>query len=340
MRNPVALIANQFIRRSPAKLLVFGFLVSLIDFWILYAASDRDGVLYIDQGIGLFKNYGLWSTLIGNAVSMYVVKKYYDAVCSIRESDAVVDTAPIRSSLARLNLMMKMKGRYQFALYGLLAFGLSLWLWNLRAHVVDGPEVIWGHKVFDSTDHPMTFAASRLHNVLTWLIVMPLAGYIVISSSIQLSKAVAKAQSKGALIYDLLNPDQRGGFGFIDKTHIAFNVIIALIYVQITLHIVTFTKINIAHVIGYLVVTAILLGGNHLFLGGIHATVKTLRIQALNKVKDKVFNGDKLHFEILKYHYERRVSATAVVNFCIKAVAFVIPIFVKYWPTISKAIKA
>ena len=74
-----------------------------------------------------------------------------------------------------------------------------------------------------------------------------------------------------------------------------------------------------------------------MFLGGIYATIKTLKLEALNKVKDNVYKDDKMSFEILKYCYERRISVSSIVNFVINPGAIVISGIVKLWPLIAKA---
>lgn len=337
MVNPARALAEQFVHRSATTLLALGVAFSLVDFLALYGAAAKEGVLHISGGIGLLNNYGLFSTILGNAVFLYVAKKYYDGVCSIRTSTVVVNTTPIETSISTLTDMIEMRGKYLYLIYLLVIIGTAFWLSNVAYHVFGNPEVRWGHKVFDSLDHPLTFTASRLHNLYTWLIIMPFLGHVLIYSSIQLRQAIAIASRNGALTYDLLNPDQRGGFAFVDRATIAFNVVIALVYIQITLHIETYEKMHAEHVIAYISLTLLLIGINMLFLGDIYASIKTLNLESLNKVKDKVFKDDKLSFEILKYCYERRITVSSIVNFIINPGAIVVSGIIKLWPFITKA---
>jgi hypothetical protein len=338
MLNPARALAKQMVRRSANTLLALGIAVSLVDFLVLYGAASKEGVLHVSDGIGLLNNYGLFSTIVGNAIFLYVAKNYYDSICSAKTSKAVVKAEPIESSLSTLTVMIEMEGRYQFLIYLLIIIGAAFWLSNVGYHVFGDPEIRWGHKVFDSTDHPLTFTASRLHNLFTWLVILPFLGHVVIYSSIQLRQTIAMASRQGALTYDLLNPDQRGGFAFVDKATIAFNVVIALVYIQITLHIGTFAKMNPEHVIAYLSLTLMLIGINRMFLNDIYGTISTLKHESLNKVKDNVLKDDKLSFEILKYCYERRISASSIVNFIINPGAIVVSGLIKFWPFIVKAL--
>lgn len=337
MLNPARMLAIQFVRTCPTTLLVLGIAISVVDFVTLYAAAASEGVLYVSEGIGLLNNYGLFSTILGNAIALYVAKKYYDGVCSIKSSDAVVNADAIEAPLSTLKKMIQMEGKYQLLFYLLATIGALFWLSNVAFHLIGNPEVRWGHKVFDSIDHPLTFSASRLHNLYTWLIMMPLVGHVMVWSSIQLRRAIAIASCKGGLTYDLLNPDQRGGFSFVDKAQIAFNVVAALVYIQITLHIETFARMNSEHVIAYIIVTALLIGINRMFVGGINATIKTLRLKSLKDMKGKAYSDDKLSFEILKYCYERRIRASSVVNFLINPGAIVVSGVIKLWPVIARA---
>jgi len=337
MVNPARVLAEWFVRRSQTTLLAFGLVFSLLDSLALYVAAAEEGVLHVKQGIGLLNNYGLFSTILGNAVFLYLGKKYYDALCSIRTSKVVVNSAPIEKSLSNLTAETEMRGRNKSLIYLLIIVGALAWLSNVSSHVLGNPAARWGHKVFDSPDHPLTFWASRLHNFCTWVIIMPFVGYVIVSSSDQLWRMMAGAVRENALKYDLLNPDQRGGFAFVDKAAIAFNVIVVLVYLQITMHIETF-KMNADHVIAYTLATVLLVAIDRMFLGSIYSTIAELRLDALNKVKDSVFNDDKLSFEILKYCYEKKVSMATVLNFAINPGAVVISGVVKLWPFIAKAL--
>ena len=335
MLNPFAALAKQFVRSSPATLLGIGMTLSFVDSATLYAAASSDGVLYISQGIGLYNHYGLFSTVLGNAISLYLAKKYYEAVYSMRDSKAVVNKEVIEKPLMELMGMIELRGKYRYILYLLLIMGFLFWMSNFTVHVIGNPVARWG-LVFDSVDHPLSFAASRLHNFYTWIIIMPFVGHVMICSSIQLRKAVEVASNKSVITYDLLNPDQRGGFVFIDKAHFAFNVIVALVFLQITMHIETFATRDAAYVLNYFLLIIMLIGILSPFVGNIYPTIKRLRFEALNKVKDNVYKDDKLSFEILKYCYERRTRTSLIVDFIIKAAPIVISIVINLWAAIAK----
>jgi riboflavin transporter FmnP len=337
MWNPARVLAKQFVHRSPTTLLVLGITLSLIDFVAVYAAAVRDGVLHISEGTGLLNHYGLLATIMGNAISLYAAKKYLDGVCSIRISRAVTDREVIEGSLRNLKAMIELQGKYQFVLYLFLVFGALCWVSNLAIHTVGNPLAKWG-LVFDSLDHPWSFFVGRLHLLFSWIIIMPFVVYVMVFSSLQLRKAMAVASNAGVLTYDLLNPDQRGGFGFVDNALLAFNAVAALFYVEITMHIETFAKLNLEHIINYIILTTLLIGINRMFFADLYATIKRFKVEALNKVKEKVFKNDELSFEVLKYCYERRIRMSSIANFVIQAGAIAVPGVVKLWPFIVKVL--
>jgi hypothetical protein len=337
MANPLSALAKQFVLRSPTTLLAIGVVFALLDFALLYISAAKDGVLYINQGIGLLNHHGLFSTVFGNAIALYAARKYYDGVCSLRTSKAVINNEAVETPLSELNAMIKGEGRYRFSVYLLAIFGAICWLANVRIHLYGDPIATWGH-VFDTTEHRWSFLASRFHNLYTWLIIMPWVVHVMIFSSIQLRRAMTTASRASMLRYDLLNPDQRGGFGFIDKSAIAFNVIAGLVYVQVTLHFETFSKLNLQHIVDYVVVTVLLVGVNRMFFADMYGTIKSLRVESLNKVKENVFKNDKLSFEVLKYCYERRIHTSSIIIFVTKAVAIAVPGVVKFWPVIVKTL--
>jgi hypothetical protein len=316
-------------------LLTFGSALSFLDSLALYAAAAKEGVLHVNQGVGLLNNYGLFSTILGNAVFLYFGKRYYNAVCSIWASKVIVDSRPIEKSLSALKVEIEMRGKNKLLLYLGIIIGTLAWLSNVSSHILGSPQVRWGHKVFDSPDHPLTFLASRLHNFYTWMIIMPFLGYVIVVSSNQLWKMMARAARENALKYDLLNPDQRGGFAFVDQAAIAFNLIALFVYLQITMHIETF-KMNPDHIIAYVCATVLLVAVNRIFLGSIYSIIALLRLEALNKVKDDVFKDNALSFEILKYCYEKRVSMASILNFAINPGAVVVSGAIKLWPLIVK----
>src|SRR6185369_690638 len=143
MVSPEKVVVNQFLFRSPMILLAAGFGISGLDFLFLFVAAARESVLHIPQGVGLLDNLGLLSTVIGNAFSFYVVRKYYDYVCAIRSSKAVINPRVIKPALSRLKAMIRMHNRSMLIIIILIVAGAYFWTSNVDSHLHD-PEVRWG----------------------------------------------------------------------------------------------------------------------------------------------------------------------------------------------------
>jgi hypothetical protein len=335
MINPLKILANEFVRRTPLTLLLAGISISALEFVVLFWAANREGVLHIQNGVGLLDNYGLISTLLGNAIFPCLARSYYEYVCTTQSSKAVKNSIVVEREISVLKSMLKLEGRYRFGLYVLMFVGAGFWVSNTSFHVLGNAEVHWGHKVFDSTNHPLCFYLNRINNFYTWMIVLPFCGHVMIFSSVQLVTAINRAIDGKVIVYDLLNHDKCGGFLPIERAHVIYNVIIAMMYVQIALHTETFNRMNAEHMMSYIAATIILLFGNRLFLGGIYHEIRKLRISALNECKERVYRGDKLSFEILKYCYEPRANKFSMVNGVTKTVAMFMSVMIKAAPIIS-----
>ncbi len=290
-------------------------------------------VLHIRGGIGLLDNYGLLSTLTGNAIFPYLARLYYECVCRFGESKAVKHARVVRGQLLRLRSMVLLRGRFRFSLYGLLFVGAAFWIANTSIHLFGNVEAHWGHKVFDSVDHPANFYLNRLNNFYTWIIVLPFCGHVIIFCTLQCVRTIKMAADRKAICYDLLNPDRCGGFLPVERAHTVLNVIMAILYVQISLHTETFSRMNAEHAIAYAGATVVLLFGNSLFMGSAYQAIKRLRIEALNDRKERVYQNDALSFEILKFFYETRATRFGVINFATKAVAIIVSALIKSLPT-------
>lgn len=339
MRNPLQVAADAFLRCNPSTLLVGSIFVSVLEFVAFLYAARIEGVVHIGGGVGFLSNYGLLSTLIGNAVLPYLARLYFEYVSSFRESRALRQVTIVERELSLLRSMLRLQGRYRYVLYFLIFIGSAFWISNTSIHVLGNVEAYWGHKVFDSLEHPISFVLNRLNNVVTWMLVLPFCGYVIVFCTIQLARAVKGAEERKEVAYDLLNPDGCGGFRSIENAHVVLNVVTAIVYVQITLHTGTFGRMNAEHIIAYVAATLILLFGNTLFLGNIHHRISRLRTEALNDQKDKVYKNDSLSFEVLKFFYQTQTNRFSMINVATKAIALFAPILIKAAPSILEVIR-
>ena len=149
MRDPLKLAATGFLQSDPVILLAAGIFASALQFVTFYAAARHEDVLFIDLGVGFLNNYGLLSTLVGNAVLPYLARRYYEDVHAFADSEAVKQVSVINLGLSKLKRMLLLDGRFRFILYGFVFIGLVFWVENTSIHVLGDVEAHWGHKVFD-----------------------------------------------------------------------------------------------------------------------------------------------------------------------------------------------
>ena len=185
----------------------------------------------------------------------------------------------------------------------------------------------------------MGFYLNRINNLYTWMLVLPYCGYVMILCTVQLVRIITESADHKAIAYDLLNPDGSGGFGSIERAHVVLNLVIAVIYIQITLHTDTFVRMNPEHAIAYTAATLVLLFGNTTFLGGVYRRIRGLRFRALNEQKERVYNNDALSLEILKFFYEHRRSRFTVMNVATKTVALIVPALLKASPALFESFR-
>jgi hypothetical protein len=298
-----------------------------------YFAAEREGVLLIRGGVGFLSNFGLLSTLAGNAVLFYLARLYYEQICAFAESEAITQAALVKKGLSELRDMVLLHGRFVFAAYVMALIGVIFWTANVGIHVFGNVQEHWGYKVFDSIDHPMGFYLNRVNNLYTWLLVLPICGQVMIFCTLQLVRTITVAADHGALKYDLLNPDRCGGFVTVQRAHVVLNVVIAIIYIQVALHTETFSRMNFDHMLAYTTATLFLLFGNTIFLGGIRGHINQLKRKALNEQKDRVYRNEPLSLDVMKFFYEHQRERFSLANVITKAIAIVVPILVKAAPT-------
>ncbi|MGT2435830.1 hypothetical protein ACU4GH_08140 [Bradyrhizobium betae] len=315
-------------------LLGIGLFISVAQFVTFYAAARSEGVLVIRGGVGFLNNLGLLATICANAVLPYLVRQLYENAVAFADSRAVKNRSIIDDGNANLRAIILHEGRYRFAGYGLVFVGFAFWTANTGIHLLGNAQEHWGHKVFDSIDHPIDFCLNRLNNVYAWMIVLPLCSYVAIFSAAQLVKSVDVATHQGALAYDLLNPDRCGGFASVERAHLITNVILAVLYVLIALHTETFARMNPEHALAYAAATLVLLFGNTIFIGSIGRHVRKLRTAALNEQKDRVYKNDALSLEILKFYYDHSRTRFQFGSILTKAVAIGIPAILKAAPAL------
>lgn len=334
MRLIFSRLVARFSATTAECLLVLGVSIAAVFGAAFMLTARYEHVLTIEDGVGLLENYGLIAALFSDAVLFFLTKKYLDC-CFL-----VANTAPFRQNLtvreAKLSLFRecRLQTERRFAYFFFFMLGCLALTGNISLHIFDDVQNHWNGDVFDSLRHPYSFSLNKIFSFYSWCIVFPICGYIALTSTLQIYRMVGAVEKDCGIGYDLLHPDNAGGFASIRLAIAYFNIGIALIYLQIALYTVTFHGINIAQAGAYALTTIAFLIANLAIFGRIDRIIEKKKQSALNEVKARAYDGDITNFEIFRYYLDvfskrslRRRLTYAILT--LKSVAIAIPPIVK-----------
>ena len=319
MGNPLRRLAGEFVRGDAETWLIVGIIIAVTQALAAFYAARAEDVLTIPGGVGLFQNYGLLANLIANACFPYLARRFYEEVMKLAGSETIEPNDKVQHEIVMLRSLACAESKAVYVFYLFCFLGMCFWLANTSIHVFGSAERYWGHRVFDSPDHPWSFAVNRINNFYSWVVLLPLCAHMLIWASIELRRIVRAAVREGAATFDILNADGTGGYLAIENAKVIFNLILAAIYVDISLHTGTFRVIHFDHALAYASATIILLFGNMLVFREINKEIKKLRNAAISARKSKAYENDTLSFEILKHFYGVR-PPRRIQNFLIQSV--------------------
>ncbi|MCG8509964.1 MAG: hypothetical protein MI741_12120 [Rhodospirillales bacterium] len=299
----------------------------------LIVSSAYEGVLKIPDGIGLLENLGLMSTLIGNVVLPYLTKRYYDEA---RRVFGVIDNRN-SSELNPDNPIIHPSVRHLKVLFLFSFVGLAAWTSNLSFHLFGDPVVHWGSPVFDSIDHPASFVANRVQNIYSWVLLYPVCGYVIVFSTFLVSRQIRRSNGLRLKKFDLLHYDRHGGYRFVERANLLMNLIGAVILVQVAAHSGTF-QINPEHILSFAAATVFLLFANTFFFGAIFTDIDELRRAATHEWRDRIYKGETLGLEVLRYYEDARTARFSLLNLLTRVLAITVSIGLKLLPFLKSVL--
>jgi len=306
MADPARAIARAFVRGEPLTWLLVASTISIIQVITFVATARAETVLSIDGGVGLLQNYGLGGNMVANAVLPYLARLYYanvmkaaSAVSGGHEQDLEPEITTIRDATTG-------ERNYVGTVYLFAFVGLAAWLTNVTFHVLGLAPQHWGHKVFDSPDHPLLFLLNRLNNLYTWVLITPLCAHVFLWPTLLLPRVFEAAIARGFARFELLHWDRAGGFIAAENAKTIFNVALAVIYLEVTLHTGTFRVAHLDHILVVASATAALLFGNLWAFNRLNKQLALLREREMETRRRRVYEDDSLSFQILKFAQEAR----------------------------------
>ena len=199
---------------------------------LIFVASYLDGTLYLEgEGKGFLEHYGVWAILITDALLILSVSlahsTFRNAIASIQFSNGEDRKdrkdrkefigSDLKKYLDFLYLIPSSKSQYLY--YFLVVIGLLSWVNNL--YQTANPVLFYGNDVFDQTNYPIGFIANKINLLLSWVIIYPSCGFILLTICIETRLVLDKAKSAKGLQGNLFHPDKCYGFALLGWLNIS-----------------------------------------------------------------------------------------------------------------------
>lgn len=328
-------LANRFVESTPERILAAGVAIACIFGAAIFIAAWYENVIFIEEGIGFAENYGWFAALLGDAVLLFLAKKYFDVVQNSYQSLPFEAVRVESDQKSRIHAIAGLDDGKNRAFYFMAFIGFCFVVSNVSLQLLGETEKHWRGDVFDSPLHPATSVLNKLFLLYSWGVLVPFCAYISIFTSLYISHLAKIISETKDIKYDLLNPDRAGGFSEILAPRIYLNIGASILYLQITLYTIVFQGANIEHYVGYFFVTLLLIFGNFFIFWKIDQAVEMKRIEAISATKEDAYKGDALKLDIFKYYMETFGKRTLQMRLTriivsVKSVAIIIPPIIKF----------
>lgn len=304
MRRILARAIEGFAATSADRLLIFGVLVATLFGFAFVWIATIENVLFIENGVGLLQNYGLFAAILGDAVLFFLTKKYFDCCRHIARHGQFGRNREVKRAAIELLAECRLRTDRRFAYLFFVLLGVLALAGNISLHAFGYVDRNWHGDVFDSLRHPYSFALNKIFSFYSWCVVFPICGYVALITTIRLSEMIAAIGKDHSIEYDLLHPDNAGGFASVQLATAYFNIGVVLAYLQIALYTVTFRSVNVHQLLAYGLTTFALLAANFMIFGRVDRAITEKKRAALAKTKDRAYQGDSLSFEIFRYYVD------------------------------------
>ena len=188
---------------------------SVLQAGITLAASYIDQTWYLpDVGDGFLEHYGVWAILITDPLVLIAASLGAVAFGSC------LNGLPLNMKVERAGLFrdrivslyypaLGIRSYYKFIYWLMVIVGLLAWVNNLRQTI--DPISVYGNDVFDAWQYKWGFFSNKVNLFISWVIVYPLAGYVILSHSLCLRLILDRLIRKNLIQPRLSHPD--GCFG-------------------------------------------------------------------------------------------------------------------------------
>lgn len=329
------LISKYFLQIKAEYLLVINVLIAFVEFIMMYLAAKKENVLFIDGGIGFLNNYGVMSVILGDALLIYMAKKHVDLLSSINKHSKCIDVKTYLSEKNKYYSILRLETFNGLWLVLFMFIGVGYSVSNISHHVFGTEGQHWNTIVYDSMHHHvLSFLANKICMIYSWILILPFSFYIIIESIFHLNRLLNAILKENIFKYELIHPDKNGGFSYVSRINFYCNMAISILYIQVTMHLITFAIPNSTYYLAYVTITILFLFGNTIFFGSFYKKVEELRLKSLNRYKEDINKNDRFSFEVYKFYHESFIQKTNLGNSdtlikLTKLVSILIPVIIK-----------
>lgn len=267
---------------------VFAFLCyGVLQASVLFFGAWHDGTLVLPgTGKGLLNHYGVWAIVATDPLIVISVgiahALFRRAIVAIRFQDPAR-----RKEFMRVYI----KGHLDF-LY--LKTG-SVWVYTFLVSIggiaianniyqTMSPTYFYGNDVFDDVVYRFGFIANKINLFISWVIIYPSAGFLLVTMCIQTRLLVEQAKKLDGLKGDLFHPDQCFGFARLAWLNVGLLAPYILVFIVMFSLSLTHIKMYQSLVFPFFVVTFLFIFASYWIIGPVSDEARRCYDSAYNSV--------------------------------------------------------
>ncbi|MBS1984286.1 MAG: hypothetical protein JST16_08940 [Bdellovibrionales bacterium] len=235
-----------------------GISITVLEGALLLVAAMRDGNFYLpNNGLGLIHHYGVPAILFADfgvlALLPLIIQRFIRLPRRLPVSSHPSNRRFLRRAVGRAYMAILLRGP---ALRLFLFFaGLGVLFLALNAYQTTDAVSFYGRDVFDSAQHPYSYAVMRLVLGLSWIILYPYVAVVALAISGNIYRSCETLISRGRLQYRTFHPDGCVGFATFGTINFLIVLVLLLLYVALTTVSLVHHKPNILQESAYVILS-------------------------------------------------------------------------------------
>lgn len=261
---PVRFLRSLFDKRVTPNWLpiILVVLFGLAQAVIVFTASWLDNTLYLpNAGDGFLEHYGVWAILASDPLLLvataFAYRQFFISVRTLPINQDEGGTYALQRIIKPFANFINMTGNSKFLYLLLVIVGVLSWLNNLKQTI--NPSVTYGNDVFDSSQYILGFIANKACLFISWVIVYPLVGFMLLSMSWAIRQILKQAVFENRVSPKLIHPDSCYGLAKLGTLNIAILLPFVLAYLTMFSLLITHEKTYLSIQIPLVGVTIVLL---------------------------------------------------------------------------------